>query len=263
MYVSLYKSGYVHRLIWSQDFECQKDKLEGQQPVHLEISNISLEMESSLEKWKQKVNNAREEFTELNHFTTQQLMTLRREIAQTCHRPNFVTDNVQILAMLESVLPDVNPESLKAAILKAFRGTSLLEEAAREEEDVSSKFFDDNDDARLAQLANLLPTQNGLGIATSSTKCIAPKTRVEELINIVESNGFSEKVAIASIISCGESADDDDLIVWCMDNHDNDEEIEELYQTAMQQDILLKTQNDPMEDVASSTELPKEESQLW
>ena len=275
VYIHLCESGYVHRLNWSQDFVCAKDKVEGQQSVASELAAVSSEMEDCLEIWKRKIDETRSEFPELNHFTTQQLMTLRIEIATVCHKEDCLIENVQVLALLESVLADVDPKSLKSAIMKAFESTTLLEEAARtdplqtqtdravslKDHETMLSLTDNNSNFYPVKQLNHEATASIHITTTTPTKCTAPKSRREELLSFVESNGFSEKVALAGIFSCGESVDEDDLLFWCMNNGEDDEEVEELYKEAMQEEVTV--QDDFFDEEAAPTETSQEESQSW
>ena len=274
VYISLCESGYVHRLKWSQDFDCAKDKVEGQQPLASELAAVSSEMEDCLEAWKRKIDEARTKFPELNHFTTQQLMALRIEIATTCHKEDCLIENFQVLALLESVLTDVDPKSLKSAIIKAFDGTTLLEEAVRadplraqislKDHETRLPLIDDNSNLHsVRQLHREATASIHIRTTTTSIKCAAPQSRREELVSFVELNGFSEKVALAGIVSCGESVDEDDLLFWCINNGENDEEVEELYKKAMQEETTLNAQNVLLDEEAAPAEISQETSQQW
>ena len=77
-YVNLCESGFVHLLNWNQTFECSKDRLEGES-ISRELAEGSTRMEACFVNWQQKVSDARKEFEQLNFFTTQQLLLLRKE----------------------------------------------------------------------------------------------------------------------------------------------------------------------------------------
>ena len=126
-YINLSESGFVHRVHWKQEFHCSKDQREGES-ISKELAIASTAMENCYSNWKKKVSDTRKEFQELNFFTTQQMMLLRREIAIACRRSDLHVDNLQVLTLLESVRPSVDIELLKAAIQRAFKDRSLLDQ---------------------------------------------------------------------------------------------------------------------------------------
>ena len=132
-YINLSESGFVHRVHWKQEFHCSKDQREGES-ISKELAIASTAMENCYLNWKKKVSDTRKEFQELNFFTTQQMMLLRREIAIACRHSDLHVDNLQILTLLESVRPNVDTELLKAAIQRAFKDTSLLDQIKRVED---------------------------------------------------------------------------------------------------------------------------------
>ena len=121
-YIDLFESGYIHRMNWSQKYQCSES-------IAKEVNKESSFMETCYKNWKKKVSYARKEYRELNFFTTQQLMTLRKEIATVCHSNDLAMSNIQVLSLLESVRPSLTSEQLKSAIERAFKATKLLENA--------------------------------------------------------------------------------------------------------------------------------------
>lgn len=129
-YINLSKSGFVQLMHWRQEFHCSKDQLEGES-IARELAAASRAMENCHLNWRNKVRNSRKEYQELNFFTTEQLMLLRKEIAAACHRRDLHVDNLQVLTLLESVRPSLETEQLKAAIQRAFNITDLLDHTKR------------------------------------------------------------------------------------------------------------------------------------
>ncbi len=124
-YIILSESGFVHRLQWNKEFHCCKEQLEGES-IAEELAAESTFMENCYLTWKKKVSAARKEYRELNFFTTQQLMLLRKEIADACHSNDLLVSNLQVLTLLEDVRPNLDTKELKSAIQRAFRDTGLL-----------------------------------------------------------------------------------------------------------------------------------------
>jgi len=136
-YINLSESGYVHRLHWNKQFHCSKDQLEGES-IAIELAAESKSMENCYSNWKKKVSDARKEYRELNFFTTQQLILLRKEIATACHSKDLLVSNLQVLTLLESVRPNLDTDQLKSAIERAFRETELFDKEKGTADDLPS-----------------------------------------------------------------------------------------------------------------------------
>ncbi|XP_022801893.1 E3 ubiquitin-protein ligase rnf213-alpha-like [Stylophora pistillata] len=118
-YISLFECGYIHRMDWKQEFHCSKDQVAGES-IAEDLEKESSFMERCYMNWKKRVSDARKEYRELNLFTTQQLMILRKEIATVCHSNDLTMGNTQVLTLLESVRPYLTSKQLKLAIERAF-----------------------------------------------------------------------------------------------------------------------------------------------
>ena len=61
---------------WEMKFPCALPN------VVEELQKVASKMEDDLEKWKQEIQEKRDEFYELNYYTTQQLLLLREELGR-------------------------------------------------------------------------------------------------------------------------------------------------------------------------------------
>jgi len=240
-YINLTESGFVHCLHWSKQFHCSKDQFKGES-IADELAAESASMENCYSNWKKKVSNARKEYWELNFFSTQQLMLLRKEIASVCRSEGLLVSNLQVLTLLESVRPNLDTDQLKAAIDRAFRETELSDKAKGTADPPSfpqvpleaefgtrSSAFDNN-------YISMSPSAVA---STSPIKKPKPKaaSKVQTFLNAAANDGFSEQVALAALASLGLDADEDDLLLWCSDEaHEAD--IEALYEEARQNPII-------------------------
>ena len=212
-YINLSESGFVHRMHWSQEFHCSKDKLEGES-IAEELAAASTIMEDYYSNWKTKVSNARKEYQELNYFTTQQLMLLRKEIAASCRTSDLHVENLQVLALLESVRPRLDSEDLKSAIQHAFEDTDLLDQTK--------------------SIGNPL----SLSVTPSQARCSTQEIpKIISFLNAAQDNGFSEQVAVSALASLGVDAEENDLLLWCSEDAD-DADLESLYQKAMENPVI-------------------------
>jgi len=241
-YINLSESGYVHRLHWNKPFHCNKDQFEGESIAN-ELAAESTSMEYCYLNWKKKVSDARKEYRELNFFTTQQLMLLRKEIAAVCHSQELLVSNLQVLTLLESVRPNLDTKQLKSAIERAFRDTELLDKAngtadlpsfAHVPSEIDfgtrSSAFDNN---------NYISTGPSTVASTSPIKKPKPKvtSKIQKFLNAAADDGYSEQVALAALASLGLDANEDDLLLWCLEEAD-EADIEALYEEARQNPII-------------------------
>ncbi len=248
-YINLSESGFVHRLHWNREFHCCKDQLEGES-IAEELAAESTSMENCYLNWKNKVSDARKEYRELNFFTTQQLMLLRKEIADVCHSDDLLASNLQVLTLLEDVRRNVDTEQLKSAIQRAFKDTDLLDKTkgtadlpsftqAPSEAGFSThrSVFDNNN-----YVSTSLPTVGSTyQVQAASIKKPKPKdtSKIQRFLNAATDDGYSEQVALAALASLGVDADEDDLLLWCLEEAD-EADIEALYEEAKQNPIIVR-----------------------
>ena len=248
-YIDLSESGYIHRMNWSQEYHCSKDQVAGES-VTKELDEESSFMETCYKNWKKKVSDARKEYRELNFFTTQQLMTLRKEIATVCHSNDLAMSNIQVLTLLESVRPSLTSEQLKSAIERAFKATKLLENARGTAE--LPLFTHVPSDNEMMTRRSMFDNKNFIGtsFSTAISTCLVqtasikkPKpnetSKIQSFLNAAADDGYSEQIALAALASLGVDAEKDDLLLWCLKEAD-EADIEALYKEAKQNPMIAK-----------------------
>ena len=248
-YIDLFESGYIHRMNWRQEYHCSKDQVAGES-IAKELDEESSFMETCYKNWKKKVIDARMEYRELNFFTTQQLMTLRKEIATVCHSNDLAMSNIQVLTLLESVRPSLTSEQLKSAIERAFKDTELLENPrgtaelpsfthspSHDEMVTSWSMFDNN---------NYLGTSSSRATSTCQVRSVSfkkpkPKetSKIRSFLNAAANSGYSEQIALAALASQGVDAEEEDLLFWCLEEAD-EADIEALYEDAKQNPMIAR-----------------------
>ena len=248
-YINLSESGFVHRLQWNKEFDCCKDQIEGES-IAEELAAESTSMENCYWNWRKKVSDARKEYRELNFFTTQQLMLLRKEIAAVCHSNDLLVSNLQVLTLLEDVRPNLDTEQLKSAIQRSFRDTDLLDDTkgsadlpsfteAPSEAAFSThrSVFDNNNYVSMSPLMVGSASQ----VQAASIKKPKPKetSKIQNFLNAASDDGYSEQVALAALASLGVDVDEDDLLLWCLEEAD-EADIEALYEEARQNPIIVR-----------------------
>ena len=248
-YIDLFESGYIHRMNWSQEYHCSKDQVAGES-IKKELDNERSVIEKCYKNWKKKVSDARKEYRELNFFTTQQLMTLRKQIATVCHSKDLAMNNIQVLTLLESVRPGLTSEQLKSAIERAFKDTELFENlrgtaelplfthVPSDDEMVTRKsMFDNNNYFGTSSSTATGPCQ----VQTASVKKPKPKetSKIQSFLNAAVDDGYSEQIALAALVSLGVNAEEDDLLMWCLEEA-NEADIEALYEDAKQNPMIAR-----------------------
>ena len=248
-YINLFESGYIHRMNWSQEYHCSKDQVAGES-VAKELDEESSFMETCYKNWKKKVSDARKEYRELNFFTTQQLMTLRKEIATVCHSNDLAMNNIQVLTLLESVRPSLTSEQLKSAIERAFKDAELRENrrgtaelssfthVPSEDEIVTRKSMFDNNNHASTSFSTATSTCR---VQTISVKKPKPKetSKIQSFLNAAADDGYSEQIALAALARLGVDAEEDDLLLWCLEEAD-EADIEALYEDAKQNPMIAR-----------------------
>ena len=248
-YIDLFESGYIHRMNWNQEYHCSKDQV-ADESIAKELEEESSFMEKCFRNWKKKVSDARKEYRELNFFTTQQLMTLRKEIASVCHSNDLAMSSIQVLTLLESVRPSLTSEQLKSAIERAFKDTELLENLRGTAELLSFTHVPSDDE--IVTRKSMFDNNNYLGsssstatsmcrVQTVSVKKPKPKetSKIQSFLNAAADDGYSEQIALAALASLGVDAEEDDLLLWCLEEAD-EADIEALYEDAKQNPMIAQ-----------------------
>ena len=248
-YIDLFESGYIHRMNWSQEYHCSKDQV-ADESIAKELEEESSFMEKCFRNWKKKVSDARKEYRELNFFTTQQLMTLRKEIASVCHSNDLAMSSIQVLTLLESVRPSLTSEQLKSAIERAFKATKLLENARGAAELPSFTHVPSDDE--MVTRRTMFDNNNYVGtssstatstcqVQTASVKKPKPKetSKIQSFLNAAADDGYSEQIALAALARLGVDAEEDDLLLWCLEEAD-EADIEALYEDAKQNPMIAR-----------------------
>ncbi|XP_068735057.1 LOW QUALITY PROTEIN: E3 ubiquitin-protein ligase rnf213-alpha-like [Montipora capricornis] len=260
-YINLLESGFVHRMHWCQEFHCSSDQRVGES-IAQELARVSTDMEDCYSIWKKKVGNARKEYRELNFFTTQQLMLLRKELASACHRSQLHVENLQVFTLLESVRPSLDSVHLNAAIQRAFKDTDLLEQGKGTSSLPSFTMTPRKDNSNSRELScqnnndiERAPSMVGKTSQAQSVSAKKPKpkgiSKIRRFINAAEDQGYSEQVALCALASLGVDAEEDDLLLWCLDESD-DADLESLYDEAINNPVIAREIN--MEETAADQE---------
>ena len=110
--IALQQHGNSNYLGWSLSVPCYMNSV---------VSELNLQasvMEGHLEEWKKQVSDQRDEYYELNYFSTQQLLSLREELGKFKSASKTKTDvSSKVMAMLQSISPEMTGENVKKQVL--------------------------------------------------------------------------------------------------------------------------------------------------
>lgn len=231
VYIDLREAGDVKYLDWQEEVNCGEDAklISTHRHVSKKLNATCLEMEERLKLWRQYVHDRRQRFQELNHFTTKQILVLRRELG-ALRGAGASLDQLplHIYALLESVLSGTTSHHL-LKVLNTVPGFSL--DAASTESDGQTS-----------------PDQMDLGSRDTDTSYDSFFTNLEKM-------EFGEDVGIAALkamnVLQGQEFNETDLLDWCMENGENSEEIDALVEQAREDpnyiDFFPELKEEPIE----------------
>ena len=168
-------------------------------------------MELCLQQWKDELHAKRMMYGELNHFSTRQLLVLRRQLAVVQERGI----STEVYNLLESVLPGVEPAILKSVLISC----GICNQQTG------------HDIVRSYGITGTVDRSIPLHQPRSQT---SSAEIFQTLVAKLESFGYpeAEQIAIAAMMSC-KDASEGDLIVWCVKNASNKDEIDASYSKAL------------------------------
>lgn len=102
--LSLQRHGNDQYMDWQMKCQCRTPDIVDQ------LQTMASGMETDLGKWKDEVQDTRGKFYQLNYFTTQQLLQLRRELGRFKDPSNRGTIKPQVMALLQSISRDITSD---------------------------------------------------------------------------------------------------------------------------------------------------------
>ena len=121
--------GNVKYIGWKVEFYCQQNLVE-------DLQEIAKQMEEELEKWKEEVRNTRNEFYELNYYTTRQLLVLRSELGKLKEPVPPPYQRAKVMALLQSISCNITPNGVQRVV--AMERKTNDREKPREESTVAT-----------------------------------------------------------------------------------------------------------------------------
>ncbi|XP_020912940.1 E3 ubiquitin-protein ligase rnf213-alpha isoform X2 [Exaiptasia diaphana] len=123
VYIDLCEAGNVKYLDWSETIDCSEER---DCSVRKKLANTCKEMEERLFEWRRCMHDTRHKYKEFNHFSTQQILIMRRELGSLRHAGASSTNlPLHVLTLLESVLSGITNQDL-VKVLNKISGFSLV-----------------------------------------------------------------------------------------------------------------------------------------
>ena len=198
-----------------------------------ELQAIATRMETDLDDWKKEIENKRDQFYELNYFTTQQLLLLREELGRL-KDPEVEAVKPEAIALLQSISRVASPQAVRVHVLNV---TTMLKEQQRvaalcSEQVPIPRAEKIVDDINIVQesTASVMDTSSLQDSLRSTRKSVPPLPQCTEaelsknqhaiLVNVEESFGYSKNLILLAFERCDNPEDENDVVEWCMDNHE-------------------------------------------
>lgn len=196
-------------------------------------------MEDALKEWEQEITESRSRHYELNYYTALQLLRIRRELSQVRQNQSRYVD-AEILALLESISPEVTQEHVNNAVSSLERNTrslnftSLAElssggevhtESLRDESTSSIHTIEPDIDQIHSQ-TDPQPSPSIVSFTDVRKYNDNPRLRENDLnddqkvifSNLVEYAGYSRMLVLKAFEECPDTDDEYDIQAWCDEN---------------------------------------------
>ena len=226
--ISLQQVGHTHYIGWRMEFYCGGDLVD-------DLQRQAKKMKEELETWNTTVSQARQEFYELNYYTTQQLLVLRRELGELKHPGHGMrlSQPTQVMALLESISNQLTPVTVANVVSQIV--TQLAE--GRKESNVqrssiptATHTVDAEVELPIGHVSpspidhfeDVLPTErdsgsiHGISEVSLSINMLNEK-QYEHFTNVLAQFGFRERTALKAIEEVGDG-DWNDVENWLMEN---------------------------------------------
>ena len=212
--MNLCEIGDVSHLDCNKKYECKTTI--GRNIIN-DIQTQSNEFERRYQACKEHINSQRMKYPELNYFTTQQLLFLRKELAAMKHSAAMNHGNMQVYLLLQKVVPDIHQSRLQEVLREA--GITL----GIDHDEYSGSASD-----QMSPQGNHEADDYG-----GANKQLEVADKYEALLSNVEKLGYPEpeRLAVAALVANWDSKEAE-LVIWCVQNNTQDDLLDKLYEEA-------------------------------
>ena len=220
--------GNVKYIGWKMEFYCHENLVE-------DLQESAKKMEEELEKWKEEVRNARNDFYELNYYTTRQLLVLRSELGKLKAPVPVPYQRAQVMALLQSISCDITPNDVETVVE---RRKTIDREKPPEGATVDTMEFSSSSsyqqppvpppltnlgedifaavDAQTSHIEEDASVKRAVDIVKLSVGNLNTK-QLESFTNLTEKYGYPEQFALKAIEECS-SGDQYEIMNWAKEN---------------------------------------------
>ena len=247
-----------------------------------QLQHVACKLENNLEQWKCEIQEQRDKFYELNYYTTQQLLLLRKEFGRL-QKPGENIVKPEAMALLLSISRDVSGDVMKEYVLNVTQKEqqkllALVSTIAQAEDHVNSTC---QPTKQSGQLEPVDPTISAVVIdllESEATKTSTPRAIQQEndlgieqkaiLANLRNTYAFHKQLVLLAFERCENPCDHHAVTDWCMGNQnkymydyygnddgDDDEEEEEEDPLTETGNNLSKNDDSMKEDTETGMEV--------
>ena len=208
-YVKLCEIGDVSYLDWNKEYKCKTSIVE--KDVINDITSQAQEFERRYDAYRVRLHEQRMKYRELNYFTTQQLLFLRKELAAIKRSANIDFLNFQVFALLEKIVPDISPSTLNGVLIEA----GVMQDSSYSDDRVLDP--------------QSLPGSHGVDYHQTADEQVEVEEKFELLLKSVEKLNYpeAERLTLAALVENWQGSDAD-LVFWCVQNKADDDLIDRL-----------------------------------
>ena len=238
--MNLCEVGDVSRLDWNKEYQCKTTM--GQNIID-DIETQSNKFERRYQACKEHINLQRMKYPELNYFTTQQLLFLRKELAAMKHSAAMNHVNLQVYLLLQKVVTDIHPSRLQEVLREA--GIAL---------EIDHDEHSDSTSDQMSPQGNHKVDDCG-----GANEQLEVADKYEALLSNVEKLSYPEpeRLAVAALVANWESTEAE-LVIWCVQNNAKDDLLDELYEEAKKNPMFRSIVN---EIAGTESSQPSEDSE--
>ena len=249
-----------------------------------ELKKVASKMEVDLDKWKKEIQEKRDEFYELNYYTTQQLLLLREELGRL-KEPREDQVKPHAMALLQSISREVPADAMKryvqqvASILEQQRAAIASNRENTIKEPVTSfshvQLSVQNAAKPTVMSASSLTAEASSALMadllkSEGAKTSAPLAQTQEheltndrkaiLVNLEQNFEYSRQLILLAFERCDNPSDKNEVSRWCLKNQDKynyededeDEEDDEPMEEEEDTQTMISIHNNKEEEDAVS-----------
>ncbi len=212
--IALQQAGNIKYTGWVLQLQCKVNMVP-------DLQSLAKEMELELCEWIDSVKRARDEFYELNYFTTKQLLILRKELGRfkrnpdpdVCHqRPTTV------LALLHSISPAIDelPEVIQEVVCESLHELSNSAIPCDSMSGLGQPSHTSDICSQSLAADILASVDTGVSIPQPSVSAECLSIKQKDLLVEMTNYGFTEDLVMMAFEECGEN--EHKIWDWCEEN---------------------------------------------